>query len=62
MEISRSGEGAHAWIFSAEVVPAYVARSMGASLLREAMSIRGTMSLASYNRMPFMTSAARFCE
>jgi len=49
-EISRSGDGAHVWIFFSEFIPASAARSLGASLLREAMNIRGTMSLSSYDR------------
>ena len=49
-EISRSGEGAHVWIFFAEALPAHHARSLGSSLLREAMAIRQTMSLSSYDR------------
>ena len=49
-EISRSGDGAHVWVFFTEYLPAYIARSLGTSLLREAMNIRGTMSLSSYDR------------
>lgn len=50
LEVSRSGEGAHAWVFFAEQVPAGSARQLGFGLLREAMGIRGRMSLASYDR------------
>ena len=50
LEVSRSGEGAHAWVFFAEPVPASSARLLGFGLLREAMGIRGRMSLASYDR------------
>lgn len=49
-EISRSGEGAHVWIFFSEYFSAHIARSLGTSLLREAMNIRGSMSLSSYDR------------
>lgn len=49
-EISRSGEGAHVWIFFEEAVPAASARAMGASLLRTAMASRATMSMSSYDR------------
>ncbi|HAM27540.1 MAG TPA: helicase [Microbacteriaceae bacterium] len=49
-EISRSGEGAHVWIFFSEHLSAHIARSLGTSLLREAMNIRGLMSLSSYDR------------
>jgi superfamily II DNA or RNA helicase len=51
LEISRSGTGAHAWIFFTEPVPAEAARRLGTGLLREAMSLRGQMSLASYDRL-----------
>ncbi len=49
-EISRSGEGAHVWIFFESAVPAVSARSMGAALLRAAMSDRSTISMSSYDR------------
>jgi superfamily II DNA or RNA helicase len=51
LEVSRSGTGAHAWIFFAAPVPAATARQIGTGLLREAISIRGHMSLASYDRL-----------
>lgn len=50
LEVSRSGQGAHAWVFFAEPVPAGVARTLGFGLLREAMGIRGRMNLGSYDR------------
>ena len=49
-EISRSGEGAHVWIFFETAVPAASARSMGAALLRAAMFDRATISMSSYDR------------
>ena len=51
LEISRSGIGAHAWIFFTAPVPAETARRLGTGLLREAMALRGQMSLASYDRL-----------
>ncbi len=51
LEVSRSGTGAHAWIFFTDPVPAAAARRLGTGLLREAISIRGRMSLASYDRL-----------
>jgi len=51
LEISRSGRGAHAWIFFSDAVPASGARRLGLGLLRHAMTIRGRMSLASYDRL-----------
>ena len=50
MEVSRSGVGAHAWVFFTAPVPAEVAR-LGTELLREAMALRGRISLASYDRL-----------
>jgi len=51
LEVSRSGVGAHAWIFFTGAVPAALARRLGMGLLREAMGVRGRMSLASYDRL-----------
>ena len=51
LEISRSGTGAHTWIFFTGPVPAETARRLGTGLLREAMALRGQMSLASYDRL-----------
>ena len=51
LEVSRSGTGAHTWIFFTAPVPAEAARRLGTGLLREAISLRGKMSLASYDRL-----------
>ncbi len=51
LEVSRSGIGAHAWVFFAAPVPAETARRLGTALLREAMALRGHMDLASYDRL-----------
>lgn len=51
LELSRSGTGAHAWIFFTAPVLAETARRLGTGLLREAMMLRGQMSLASYDRL-----------
>jgi superfamily II DNA or RNA helicase len=50
VERSRSGDGAHVWIFFAAPVPAASARRLGACLLREAMATRAELDLASYDR------------
>ena len=50
LEVSRSGEGGHAWIFFSEPVAAADARALGAALLREAMAMRGELGLESYDR------------
>jgi hypothetical protein len=47
-EISRSGAGAHVWVFFATAVAAACARAMGLGLLRKAMDHRAGMSLAGY--------------
>lgn len=51
LEVSRSGAGAHAWLFFTSAVPAVTARQIGTGLLREAMALRGRMSLSSYDRL-----------
>ena len=51
LEVSRSGAGAHAWLFFSSAVPAGTARQLGTGLLREAMALRGRMSLSSYDRL-----------
>ncbi|MHA3724413.1 TOTE conflict system archaeo-eukaryotic primase domain-containing protein [Leucobacter sp. HY1910] len=49
-EISRSGEGAHVWMFFDSAVPAATARAAGAQLLRRAMASCPSMSFESYDR------------
>lgn len=51
IERSRSGEGAHVWIFFAEVVTASVARKLGCYLLTETMSRRYQLEMDSYDRL-----------
>lgn len=51
LEASRSGMGAHAWLFFAAPVPAATARQVGTGLLREAIALRGRMDLSSYDRL-----------
>jgi superfamily II DNA or RNA helicase len=51
LEVSRSGVGAHTWTFFTSPVPAELARRLGTGLLREAMAMRGRMTLASYDRL-----------
>ena len=50
IEISRSGNGAHAWIFFTEPVSARVARQLGSIILSNASSDHATLSLDSYDR------------
>ena len=51
LEVSRSGQGAHTWLFFAGPVPAATARQVGTGLLREAIALRGRMDLSSYDRL-----------
>jgi superfamily II DNA or RNA helicase len=51
LERSRSGDGAHVWIFFGGSVSATLARRLGTLLLREAMNLRGELDLASYDRL-----------
>ncbi|WP_298437813.1 DEAD/DEAH box helicase family protein [Geobacter sp.] len=51
LEISRSGNGAHAWIFFADPVPAREARQLGAALISHTFDRTRQLSLASYDRL-----------
>jgi len=51
MEISRSGEGAHAWVFFAEAVSAREARQLGAALISHTCSSTRQLELSSYDRL-----------
>lgn len=51
IERSRSGNGAHAWFFFTEPVPAVTARTMGCFLITETMSRRHQLSMESYDRL-----------
>ncbi|GHT63189.1 helicase [Bacteroidia bacterium] len=51
IERSRSGNGAHAWFFFDEPVPAVSARKLGNALLTKAMSVRHELKFTSYDRM-----------
>lgn len=51
LERSRSGNGAHAWIFFAEPVVAQVARQLGSGLLTRVLERRHELGLSSYDRL-----------
>lgn len=51
IERSRSGDGAHGWIFFAEPVPAAVARRLGTILVAKASALRPTLGLGTYDRL-----------
>jgi superfamily II DNA or RNA helicase len=51
LEISRSGEGAHAWMFFEEAVSAREARQLGAALISHTCSSTRQLELSSYDRL-----------
>lgn len=51
IEISRSGDGAHAWIFFADRVSARDARRLGTSIISHACARTRQLKLASYDRL-----------
>ncbi|OFV93355.1 MAG: restriction endonuclease subunit R [Acidobacteria bacterium RIFCSPLOWO2_12_FULL_65_11] len=51
LERSRSGRGAHVWIFFEEAIPAALARRLGSHVLTETMEGRPDIGLDSYDRL-----------
>ncbi len=51
IERSRSGNGAHAWLFFESAIAAATARTVGSFLITETMSRRHQMKMASYDRL-----------
>lgn len=51
VERSRSGEGAHLWIFFSAPLPCSTARKLGSMLLTAAMKREGSLKLDAYDRM-----------
>ncbi len=51
LEISRSGQGAHAWIFFSDRVAARDARRLGTALISHACARTRQLNLASYDRL-----------
>lgn len=50
-ERSRSGNGAHVWIFFADPIPAIVARKLATAMLTRAISKHYSIGLSSYDRL-----------
>ena len=50
LEISRSGNGAHAWFFFADPVPAREARQLGAALISQTCERTRQLAMESYDR------------
>lgn len=51
LEISRSGEGAHAWVFFASRVPARDARRLGTAIISHTCARTRQLRLTSYDRL-----------
>ena len=51
IERSRSGSGAHVWIFFEEAIPAAIARKLGSSILTMTMERRPGIGFDSYDRL-----------
>jgi len=51
LERSRSGRGAHVWLFFEEAIPAALARRLGSHVLTETMERRPDIGLDSYDRL-----------
>lgn len=51
IERSRSGNGAHLWLFFDAAIPAILARKLGAHILTETMERRPEIGLDSYDRL-----------
>ena len=51
LERSRSGNGGHIWIFFSELIPAKIARQLGAFMLTKTMESRPEMGFKSYDRL-----------
>ncbi len=60
LEISRSGNGAHVWIFFSDPVPAHEARQLGAALI--SYTCDRTRQLSLWEHYVFLGSITPFCS
>lgn len=51
VELSRSGNGAHVWVFFSEPISALIARKLGTGILTRVMESRTNLSFKSYDRL-----------
>ena len=51
LEVSRSGKGAHVWLFFSRDLQAIIARRLGSALISRTCARRRQLSLASYDRL-----------
>lgn len=51
LEISRSGKGAHAWVFFEQAIPAYEARRLGSLIISHTCTRTRQLALNSYDRL-----------
>jgi len=51
LEVSRSGSGAHAWVFFADRVPAREARRLGSAIISHTCARTRQLKLSSYDRL-----------
>lgn len=51
LEISRSGQGAHAWVFFADRIPARDARRLGTAIISHTCARTRQLTLGSYDRL-----------
>lgn len=51
IEISRSGNGAHLWIFFSEAIASAKVRTLGTLLLQSSMNINHSLKISSFDRM-----------
>jgi len=59
LERSRSGNGAHVWLFFDEAVPAVLARKLGSHLLTETLEHRPEIGLGSAISSPYLCKSGR---